>query len=329
MTFECSCTRASVGARRIWAACADGPAHTCLVLEDDARFEKRELSLLVALFNGALCGGRGEVEGGMLYADAACRSAGDRIQGGTTVPGTNPTGIVLVGGPGTGGEGWEGTGGEGGAGGTPDAGASCRRMWDLLSLGVSALSSAKAGEDAALKKDPGKGLQGAEGKVAGAKGEKMGGGKDDEARGVASEEGTLTHQDIVVPVATQMHGEGAGGGGGEGGERGGEDEEEDDEEEWVDRVQWVRKPGVLLQKELSIRALREGDLGSHAYLLTRTGARKLLALPPNLPTDTLIVKATLEGKIKGLLVTPSLVAQEGLLSTTELPDEKDAPLSGV
>ena len=62
----CACARASVGARRIWAACADGPAHTCLVLEDDARFEKRELSLLVALFDGALCGGRGEVEGGML-----------------------------------------------------------------------------------------------------------------------------------------------------------------------------------------------------------------------------------------------------------------------
>ncbi len=244
------------------------------------------------------------------------------------------TGIVL-GGPGTGGEGGESTGREGGARVSPDAGASCQRMWDLLSLGVSALSSAKAGEDAALKKEPGKGGQGAEGKTVGEKGEKMGGGKDAQARGIASEEGTLTHQDIVLPVATQMHGEGAWEGGGRGGEEG-EDEDEDDEEEWVDRVQWVRKPGVLLQKELSIRALREGDLGSHAYLLTRTGARKLLALPPNLPTDTLIVKATLEGKIKGLLVTPSLVAQEGLLSTTELvlsttelPEGKDAPLRGV
>ncbi len=90
MTCECACARASVGARRIWAACADGPAHTCLVLEDDARFEKRELSLLVALFDGALCGGRGEVEGGMLNAGAACRSAGDSVQGGTTAPGANP-----------------------------------------------------------------------------------------------------------------------------------------------------------------------------------------------------------------------------------------------
>ena len=90
MTCECSCARASVGSRRIWAACADGPAHTCLVLEDDARFEKRELSLLVALFDGALCGGKDEVEGGMFIADAACRSAGDSVQGGTTAPGTNP-----------------------------------------------------------------------------------------------------------------------------------------------------------------------------------------------------------------------------------------------
>ena len=30
--------------------------------------------------------------------------------------------------------------------------------------------------------------------------------------------------------------------------------------------------------------------GSHAYILTRTGARKLLAVPADLPTDTLIVK---------------------------------------
>ena len=63
---------ARIGARRIWTACANGPAHTCLVLEDDARFEQRELSLLVALFAGVFHSSAGDVDGGMRNAGAIC-----------------------------------------------------------------------------------------------------------------------------------------------------------------------------------------------------------------------------------------------------------------
>ena len=38
------------------------------------------------------------------------------------------------------------------------------------------------------------------------------------------------------------------------------EDQEDKEEKWLSRMQWVRKPRALLQKELSVRLLREGDL---------------------------------------------------------------------
>ncbi|MGB1596737.1 MAG: hypothetical protein ACPIOQ_28515 [Promethearchaeia archaeon] len=52
--------------------------------------------------------------------------------------------------------------------------------------------------------------------------------------------------------------------------------------------------------------------------MTQAGAKKLLSMEARLPTDTLMIHASTQGHIRGLLVTPSLVEQEAQLSTTEL-----------
>jgi hypothetical protein len=73
--------------------------------------------------------------------------------------------------------------------------------------------------------------------------------------------------------------------------------------------QWVRKPAALTEADFCTRPLRDGDLGSHAYLLTRAGAGKLLRLPARLPTDILIVQGVVGGQLRGNLLSPSLVTQ--------------------
>jgi len=239
---------ARIGARRIWTACANGPAHTCLVLEDDARFEQRELSLLVALFAGAFHSSAGDVDGGMRNAGAICRGAEDDVEGRGACAGSR--------------------------GGNSQLGGDS--AWDLVSLGVSALSASVRVEDRITRmeeelrpdQDAGReeGNKAREEEMEIEGGLKVGAARGDARRDRLMDAGELgaamrgkgVMHSIDETVPPSMDGEG-----GERREEMEEEEEEGEEEEeetLVARMQWVRKPRALLERELSVRLLREGDL---------------------------------------------------------------------
>lgn len=234
------------GARRIWSACATGRARTCLVLEDDAHFTRRELSLLGALDNhvrGCEGGGNGWTQESAKYTNL----------------------------------------------GEP--------AWDILFLGLSALS-----KDAQMVAYIGREND-----------------RNADARPPVPQKRTMLERNRARDsrsTAERRQGEATvleddGSRGQEDWDTLGQCAEKDGSKIIVggETFQWVRKPEALSEGDFCIRRLKDGDLGSHAYLLTRQGAERLLRMPARLPTDTLVVQAVEQGAVGGLVLVPSLVVQ--------------------